>query len=120
GINSTRETEDSRGEAVLARIIANPEDQSLAHCLDIVTCQATSVRYAAIEIDGANEFFKRRGLQDDFSFAIGDDACAIKDDSVISTHQVYEDDWQAGAFGPMRNHFTTHAQLALIKRRRID
>ena len=41
-------------------------------------------------------------------------------DSIISTNQVYENDWETGGLGPMRNHFTTDAELAFIKRRRVD
>ena len=48
------------------------------------------------------------------------EARAVKDHSVISTHQVYENDWETGGLGPMRNHFTTDAELAFIKRRRVD
>ena len=92
----------------------------MAHGLDVIAGPATSVRHPAIKIDCANEFFERRSLQDDSALAISHEAGAIKDHSVISTDQVYENDWQAGGLSPVRNHFATHAELAFIKGRRID
>jgi hypothetical protein len=59
---------------------------------DVVTRQATLIPHAAIEINRAKEFLKRRRLQNDLAFAIRNYASAVENDPVIPTNQVHEDD----------------------------
>ena len=79
-------------KTIFARVIANAENQRLPDRFAFVARNAARIGLAHVELDRFDKFFKRRRLQNNVAFFVGDQARAVKNDPVVAADQIYEND----------------------------
>src|SRR5207302_5901081 len=103
------------GESILARVIVNAQHERPSDRFNVVAWQAAFVSNTAIKLDRADKLFEGRCLKNYPPFAIGDKARAVKNYSIIATHQINEHDRNSGQPGAMRNHRAALGHLPFVK-----
>ncbi len=98
-VDSTRNTDDDVFEPVLADVVAQPENEGVAHLLQVVVQRREGRRVRLLEVDDEKGLLEAGRPRDHAAVALDEERVPVEDELVLAADHVAEGDTHAALSG---------------------